>query len=183
MNAIQTKYRGTNFRSRLEARWAAFFDALGWPYDYEPLDLNGYIPDFVLHFYEPLLVEVKPALSFADLAQHEAKIEQSGWQHNALIVGARIFFEEPYCVNHNDYHPRLGALSQHYAAGWFWSEGRLINCTSCKKYGIFHDCGAWYCLRCGNGGKDVLGDVRDEIIKFMWNEAGSTVQWNPWDRR
>jgi hypothetical protein len=28
--AIPTRYRNTNFRSRLEAKWAAFFDIVGW---------------------------------------------------------------------------------------------------------------------------------------------------------
>ncbi|MEA2669684.1 MAG: hypothetical protein QOJ33_2618, partial [Chloroflexota bacterium] len=30
MDAIPTTYDGVNFRSRLEAKWAAFFDLLGW---------------------------------------------------------------------------------------------------------------------------------------------------------
>jgi hypothetical protein len=30
VNAIETVYRGSLFRSRLEARWAAFFDLFGW---------------------------------------------------------------------------------------------------------------------------------------------------------
>lgn len=60
MQAIPTTYAGVRFRSRLEARWAAFFDLVGWEWEYEPLDLNGYIPDFVLAFAKPLLVEVKP---------------------------------------------------------------------------------------------------------------------------
>ncbi len=51
--AIETKYNGYKFRSRLEARWAKFFDALGVKYEYEPegVDLyyNGkYLPDFRL---------------------------------------------------------------------------------------------------------------------------------------
>ena len=52
LRAIQTAYRGFLFRSRLEARWAVFFDALGVEYDYEPegFDLDGtpYLPDFWL---------------------------------------------------------------------------------------------------------------------------------------
>lgn len=60
MRAIPTVYAGVQFRSRLEARWAAFFDVVGWPWEYEPLDLAGYIPDFVLAFPMPMLVEVKP---------------------------------------------------------------------------------------------------------------------------
>lgn len=46
--AIRTKYNNTWFRSRLEARWAAVFDTLGWRWNYEPFDLNGWIPDFQL---------------------------------------------------------------------------------------------------------------------------------------
>jgi hypothetical protein len=37
-----------NFRSRLEARWAAFFDLREWAWSYEPIDFNGWIPDFLV---------------------------------------------------------------------------------------------------------------------------------------
>lgn len=46
--SIPTTYRGIRFRSRLEAKYACLFDLLGWSWEYEPLDLNGWIPDFVL---------------------------------------------------------------------------------------------------------------------------------------
>lgn len=36
MKAIETRYRGHRFRSRLEARWAVFFDAAGVTWEYEP---------------------------------------------------------------------------------------------------------------------------------------------------
>jgi hypothetical protein len=49
---IETIYNGYRFRSRLEARWAVFFDTLGVKYEYEKegYDLNGkkYLPDFWL---------------------------------------------------------------------------------------------------------------------------------------
>ena len=53
MKAIETAYRGYRFRSRLEARWAVFFDALGlkWEYEKEGFHLPGgemYLPDFYL---------------------------------------------------------------------------------------------------------------------------------------
>lgn len=53
MKAIETKYKGYRFRSRLEARWAVFFDAIGfdWQYEVEGYHLpNGkmYLPDFYL---------------------------------------------------------------------------------------------------------------------------------------
>lgn len=67
--AIPTEYNGTTFRSRLEARWAAFFDFCGWRWDYEPNDWNGYIPDFRIgHTY----FEVKPAQEFDEIAAYNA---------------------------------------------------------------------------------------------------------------
>ncbi|MHA6764775.1 PDDEXK family nuclease [Streptacidiphilus sp. PAMC 29251] len=36
IKAIETRYAGHHFRSRLEARWAVFFNALGIPWEYEP---------------------------------------------------------------------------------------------------------------------------------------------------
>ena len=52
IKAIETYYNGYRFRSRLEARWAVFFDKLGIKYEYEKegFDLDGvwYLPDFWL---------------------------------------------------------------------------------------------------------------------------------------
>lgn len=48
--AIPTRYAGYHFRSRLEARWAVFFDSLGKRWEYEPqgyeLPSGNYLPDF-----------------------------------------------------------------------------------------------------------------------------------------
>lgn len=52
VNAIETLYRGYRFRSRLEARWAVMFDALGIDWSYEPqgyyTPFGMYLPDFFL---------------------------------------------------------------------------------------------------------------------------------------
>ena len=56
IKAIETSYGGCQFRSRLEARWAVFFDQMGIKWRYEPegfkLIHNGqnhyYLPDFFL---------------------------------------------------------------------------------------------------------------------------------------
>lgn len=49
---IETHYAGCRFRSRLEARWAVFFDKLGIRWEYEPQGYvvkgKPYLPDFVL---------------------------------------------------------------------------------------------------------------------------------------
>jgi hypothetical protein len=50
IKAIETEYAGCRFRSRLEARWAVFFDALKIPWEYEPEGIETsagpYLPDF-----------------------------------------------------------------------------------------------------------------------------------------
>lgn len=61
VKAHKTFYGGTFFRSRLEATWAAFFDLAGLSWAYEPIDLDGWVPDFALWLQEPVYVEVKPA--------------------------------------------------------------------------------------------------------------------------
>lgn len=64
---IETTYKGYRFRSRLEARWAVFFDVLGleWEYEKEGFDLGEtgwYLPDFFIKNKETSIgwfVEVK----------------------------------------------------------------------------------------------------------------------------
>lgn len=53
IHAIQTVYRGCHYKSRLEARWAIFFDEYGIEFVYEPHRLlfeddMVYVPDFFL---------------------------------------------------------------------------------------------------------------------------------------
>lgn len=64
---IQTSYAGHRFRSRLEARYAVFFDRVGWHWEYEPegfhLPSGDYLPDFLVStrgIPNGMWVEVKP---------------------------------------------------------------------------------------------------------------------------
>ena len=95
--AIETKYRGMLFRSRLEARWAAFFDRAGWHWEYEPFDLSGWVPDFAIRApsgtaRKPVLVEVKPILEMhgPTIKRIERAISASGLDYEALLLGSGI---------------------------------------------------------------------------------------------
>jgi hypothetical protein len=72
IKAIETQYKGYRFRSRLEARWAVFFDALGvrWEYEPEGFDMDGvrYLPDFRVWTPqgEPMWYEIKPGHILSD---------------------------------------------------------------------------------------------------------------------
>jgi hypothetical protein len=51
IQALPSCWHGTRFRSRTEARWAAFFDfmGIGWEYEIEGFglpDRTRYLPDF-----------------------------------------------------------------------------------------------------------------------------------------
>lgn len=93
VTAIETRYAGHRFRSRLEARWAVFFDALRIPWRYEVqgyvVDGQPYLPDFEVDFGlpsgEPFLVEVKgdPAELNRDLMAAAA----TTLRRNVLILG------------------------------------------------------------------------------------------------
>lgn len=98
---IETEYGGYKFRSRLEARWAVFFDAFGIKYEYEPEgfvfeDGTRYLPDFRIYVrhrprwndenvdeWRPVYVEVKGVLSSND----EHKIWLFSETEPIIIVG------------------------------------------------------------------------------------------------
>lgn len=81
MRPIETVYAGHRFRSRLEARWAVFFDALCIKWEYEPegyhlSDGSMYLPDFWLpgfHLAGGTFVEVKPEGGSVSKAQQFAR--------------------------------------------------------------------------------------------------------------
>ncbi len=72
IKAIETFYNGHRFRSRVEARWAVFFDNAGiqYSYEYEGFDLNGiwYLPDFQFRYMCGchVYVEIKGQLPTAE---------------------------------------------------------------------------------------------------------------------
>ncbi len=91
MKAIPTLYKGILYRSRLEAKYASFFDQIGWRWTYEPIDGNGYIPDFLIHGDEPVMVEIKPAVTEAEYRAPVTKMVAGllgHWTHDVLILGA-----------------------------------------------------------------------------------------------
>lgn len=80
INAIPTRYGNTLFRSRLEARWAIFFDALGVKWEYEPEGYTDgetmYLPDFWLPEFD-CFWEVKPTDHY-DAKKIEMLVENTG---------------------------------------------------------------------------------------------------------
>jgi hypothetical protein len=89
IKAIETQYRGYRFRSRTEARWAIYFDALGvkWEYELEGYALSSgdlYLPDFYFPRYDAF-GEVKPS-NFEKDSKHRDFVDESG-KFLLLFVG------------------------------------------------------------------------------------------------
>jgi hypothetical protein len=83
---IPTRWNGVLYRSRTEARWAVFFDALGVEATYEPetFNLGGswYLPDFFILQWN-LYVEVKP--------REATEFERSRCERLAALTGRPVF--------------------------------------------------------------------------------------------
>lgn len=122
--AIPTRYNGVLFRSRLEARYAAFFDLAGWAWEYEPFDLPGWVPDFLVTFpcghsecggSHSLLAEVKPYRDIKEFDGHPcldyaygSKTDSDGNILTHIQANASAAF---------GYHPRVSQFEMCHGAG------------------------------------------------------------------
>ena len=157
-----TGIQGIRFRSRIEAQWAEMFTKLGWEWEYEPIDLNGYIPDFIIKFpYKHLLVEVKGDTDIKNIEKYADKIIKSGWNGEFLLV-CSVLNDDVH--SHSIYLGLLGATQYTHMSSCWIDEPEpcyptikdrdyayLTICDDCKKYTIYNDNYGWFCRNCGSG--------------------------------
>lgn len=136
LKPIETVYKGYKFRSRLEARWAVFFDNAGIKYEYEPegFQLNGvwYLPDFYLPWFHAY-VEIKPSNS-EDKKDAIKKLEMLFEKENVVCLYCE---GDPYECNMIIYCND----SNDSSAGTEWwdaefCEGAQFGCGGYTKHGI-----------------------------------------------
>lgn len=164
--SIPTDYAGVHFRSRLEAKWAAFFDLAKWRWDYEPLDLLGYVPDFLLSFPSGrIAVEVKP-IAWDDTDGDAAIIGPArskllSWDGDALMLGAFV-------------QDRFAELRE----GGTWGPAFVFRCLDCGAISFAPEDGSWQCRVSGcYAGKRHIDPSFDRVAAFK--AASNTVQWVP----
>lgn len=119
MKAIETTYTGYRFRSRLEARWAVFFDAMGMKWEYEPegFNLDGvyYLPDFRVISPQGFIswYDVKPAHVSTNekVALFKKKLRDEGSNESIKILSGdpAEFFAS--AQNDGGVCPRCGDIS------------------------------------------------------------------------
>lgn len=177
---IPTVYRGIEFRSRVEARWAAMFTNLGWSWEYEPVDADGYIPDFLVQGGKPMFVEVKAAISHQDYMDATPKAEALvPYGTDVLIVGASPFPLMPGGFNNEPDYTPAGVLGEHHDSGILcWSSGNWIVCRNCNRVSVFHSLNSFQGRPCGcYDGDHFLGHPPIEAIRTAWNRATNDVKW------
>lgn len=147
--SIPTNYSNVNFRSRLEARWACFFDLLEWHWDYEPIDLNGWIPDFYVKFpcghsecpgYHHFYAEVKPYFSLKEFDQNPECSNFYGERYG--LDGTMYLGINPYIAEIDFAHGSGGGIDQGLQLFQNWSYGKS-----------------------------------EHEINQLWKEAGNKTQW------
>ena len=126
MKSIQTRYKGYHFRSRLEARWAVYFDAIGWEwlYESEGFDLGDgdfYLPDFYLPECN-LWVEVKSEKPDEAEIRKAAKLAAQGPDAVVFAIGLPDAYE---------LSKGLGGFG---GADWGEKEGYTDNLASLDSY-------------------------------------------------
>ena len=187
--AIPTVYKGIRFRSRLEATWAALFDELRWPWEFEAIDLKGYIPDFLLTFEpRPVLVEVKPIWTLEAAAPHAERIIGAGWEDEAVVVGFAPMRLEAWPVpvlgwmrDVPDSDP-IDFLYLWHAKQEGWGPGLLAGCSSHMGLGLYHAMLGQHCRVCERRRYLVpsWGDTdATTAVSAAWAAARNAVQWTP----
>lgn len=182
--AIPTRYNSVQFRSRLEARWAALFDLTGIKWDYEPFDLDGWTPDFLIKGKVPALVEVKPvyfsefeslsidqARTAAGKAFRSASKRRENPQFETIVLGAGPFRSEgTWALGVMALERQLGSadlaeLHQGYGPNTLDYSAR---------FGSFQ-----YRVGGQHNGDHHIRRISDNRPLDLWREAGNKVQWHP----
>lgn len=194
LKAIPTIYKSHKFRSRIEARWAVFYDAMGiaWEYEKEGYQLPSgwYLPDFWLPKQE-YWIEIKgkePTEKEVALAQElcvatkypvfifygtipdpEHRSDRprclSGTPKSPILCGYYLLFKKD--------HPTPFTISDHL--GW-------CHCCLCRSSAIArHGDASWACKCKGVGVKEsgsctseelTLEDAYNKVIQYDFKGAG-----------
>jgi hypothetical protein len=133
MKSIPTTYNGIIFRSRMEARWAVFMNALSVAFDYEPegYDLNGvfYLPDFWLPDLN-IFMEIKPLVPTEDEMEKARRLVQHTGCDLVFQVGNPRFRDSADGAGFPMILTQDGGLDISY----LWCE-----CPNCDRIGIQFD--------------------------------------------
>jgi len=136
LKAIETRYRGYRFRSRLEARWAVYFDTIGLRWEYEPQGFKfacgPYLPDFWLPQVE-MWAEVKPVEFTSEEMARVCALATESRHPVLMLVGVPDLI--PYWAHEGDYpddHDCPPTMDYILSNGYL-DEGRFFGSTGMSR--------------------------------------------------
>lgn len=176
---IETRYSGYRFRSRLEARWGVFFNAMGMKWTYEPegfhlSDGTLYLPDFFLPELE-CWVEVKP---FKPSVPEVKKCEQLAEEGHAVVLVWGLPDENAMLVYCSDLTDGSGGIDWWDTCHWSVSlDGELcIDSGNDRRDRTFWGGNFDQSFR----GMKLSGDVAQDLMPVI--EAGGRAREARWGR-
>lgn len=173
--AKPTTYNGYLFRSKLEAKWAVFFDRLGVSYQYEPeaflcKDGSQYTPDFYLpdsylrsSNRKGLYLEIKP-FEFTD-NKYEKRISSAFGKRSNLC----LFVGDPYdsvcteygCPEHDRNH-ELRPNFDNYMMLFYCEKCRILKAE-------FSEGNYMYCPLCdGRRGSEAISRAATDARQYRF---------------
>lgn len=171
--AIPTNYRGTKFRSRLEARWAEFLDSFGVEWEYEPQGYASgsvtYLPDFWLPKTwsrgKPggVFLEIKPGRPSED-EQVKAKMLAVATRRPVLIVEA-----SPRLPSHES----LLEFVSNERGDWEDDGLSFGKCADCGTVNVGHYVRDRQCGSCGLG----LADPYEATLMQARKNFNELARW------
>lgn len=188
LKVIATTYRKYLFRSRLEAKWAAFFDLCMWPWSYEPVDFDGWIPDFAIG-ERPTLVEIKPFFHEEQWEDTFRKIISSGCQEPVVLLGADPARTIRTQQQVDESAPQVGWILDENREMWPLNFGHT---EGNGRLGLCSIEGSWWnCLwkaptysdKCTHPNKWsrvwLPDEAREEMLFHKWATACNISRWMP----
>jgi hypothetical protein len=144
-----TFYNGVLFRTRLEARWACFFDLAAWEWDYEPIDLVGWTPSFRVEF---------PCSHTDCPSSHVLLVDVKPFYHISDFTGMR-------CMD--------------FSFGIYESpDGSIetIPANASAAFGIHPEVSQWDMSHGAGGGTESIKRWVDGDVRELWNTAGNILR-------
>lgn len=192
IKAKQTYFNGIRFRSMLEAKWAAFFMLQEWKWEYEPYEINGRVPDFIIYCDEnsnyetnEIIVEVKPKKFITE--DFKNKILDSYGKESSHIL---LLHESPFYTYDEREFICIGLVSQyfkHECTSFKWRKETGFYNAEMKCIGDF---GSYYMSWDAMIGKHpeidrkhwvYNGDVFHHLIQTDWNISKNNVQFKSYN--
>lgn len=174
IEAKPATYKGVRYRSRLEARWAIFFDQLHVPYQYEPHSFKfgdmWYLPDFYLP-RQRWWVEIKGQ------APTEQELKKAGLLAARTEEGVLLFAGKAW-LNTQAYvfiHDSTRAETYRTVPGNHW-----CRCPLCGDLAIYlrgHGRGA--CQKCDDCFKEADDTLfQDPVLRKAFETAYQAPLWS-----